>query len=216
MDWGKFWRHVGLLAVVYLITSVLYAYLNEPSQPLINYFRVIGLISLGSLLVLGFDAVKEAEGEHLSPPPKLRRTNNAILFIALVAFEVHFLVLGGYAPSKPSCGTTLLKFVLNHSELLAMMPLFAFFVANGLAIYAFDMSKKLRDKVVQYFIFTDLPCALPAAALLIIVFAVKGTDQGEGAIVLSAGAALLIFVSNVATIAVNCSSAPMPAANGVK
>ena len=212
MNWGKFAGQVGILTVVYLATSISYRYLNDPGQPLINYFRVIGLVSLGSLLVLGFDAVKEAEHEHLTLPQKLRYWNNSILLVALVAFEIHFLVLSGYSPTGPSCGANILRFMIAHSELLAMMPLFAFFCVNLIAISWLKLDGPLHQKVSQYFIYTDLPCAVPALALLLIVFGVKSVTSVEEGLVLAAGAALLIFVSNVATIAVNCSAAAIPTA----
>ncbi|HEY2068295.1 MAG TPA: hypothetical protein VGG48_01975 [Rhizomicrobium sp.] len=203
MQWGKFIRGIGVGGAIYVVALVVFAFLNKSGQPLISYFRTVELVSLGSLIVLGFDSVKEAQAVGITIPRSLRIASRAISIAALLPFAICFTILLGYHPDGLSHGGRILVWLMTYSELLAIAPLFAFTLANLIFLNGNRLSGALREKVRSYFIFTDLPCAFPAIAVIAIAWSTYGLSTTDSELVLAAGAGTLIFVSNVAALAVN-------------
>jgi len=203
MRWGAYLLRSIAASIAYAAALCMLVFLSHPHPPFINYFLVVKLVSLGALLLLGWDSVKQAHHFNIAVPELLLWANRAILVVALVAFVICLFVIVGFDPNGASRGAKILHFLIKNSEMLALMPLFIYTLLNLVLLMTGSVRGELADRIREYLIFTDLPCAIPALALILLVVLTVGSTTPDGELVLAAGAATLIFVSNAASLAVN-------------
>jgi hypothetical protein len=110
-----------------------------------------------------------------------------------------------YVPSERDLGgfSNLINYGITYSTIFCLLPLFPYTLLNMFVISRPSLDSNLRERIVQYFVFSELTCAIPAAGLVALVWLVDSFSTADADAVLAIGAGTLIFISNTASFAVN-------------